>query len=74
MTIFQTQGFLWFWDCLLGYPKTMKIRDLKGNLTWRKLFMIVIDFIGKIFFQNDIYKLQEVFSEHRIRVFIILHI
>jgi hypothetical protein len=23
MRIFQTQGILWFWDFLLGYPKTV---------------------------------------------------
>jgi hypothetical protein len=70
MTIFQTQGFLWFWDFLLEYPKTIKFRDFQGSLTWKKLFMAVFEFIGQFFFQNDIYKLQEVFSEHEIRVFL----
>jgi hypothetical protein len=31
MNIFQAQGFPWFWDFLLGYPKTMKIRDLQES-------------------------------------------
>jgi hypothetical protein len=63
MTIFQTQGFLWSWDFLLGYPKTMKFRDLLGSLTWKKFFMNVFEFIGQFFFQNDVFKLKEVFSE-----------
>jgi hypothetical protein len=32
--------------------------------------MTVIEFIGQLFFQNDIYKLQKVFSEHEITVFL----
>jgi hypothetical protein len=31
--------------------------------------MIIFEFIGQFFFQNDVFKLQEVFLEHRIRVF-----
>jgi hypothetical protein len=47
----------------------MKFRDLQGSLTWKKFFMTVFEFIGQLFFQNDNFKLQEVFSEHEIRVF-----
>jgi hypothetical protein len=32
--------------------------------------MTVFEFIGKIFIQNDIFKLQEVFSELEIGVFL----
>jgi hypothetical protein len=50
---------------LLGSPKTMKFSDLQ------EIFMTVFEFIGQFFFQNDVVKLQEVFSEHEIcRVFI----
>jgi hypothetical protein len=31
--------------------------------------MTVFEFIGQFFFQNDVFKVQEVFSEHGIRVF-----
>jgi hypothetical protein len=40
-----------------------------GNLTWKKFFMTVFEFIWQFFFQNDVFNLQEVFSEHSIRVF-----
>jgi hypothetical protein len=33
--------------------------------------MTVFEFIQQFFFQNDIYQLQEVFSEHGIRVFLV---
>jgi hypothetical protein len=55
---------------LLGYPKTMKFRDLQRSLTWEKYCMTVFEFIGQFFFQNDFFKLQEVFSKHEIRVFL----
>jgi hypothetical protein len=32
------------------------------------LFMTIVEFVGQLFFQHDIFKLQEVFSEHGIRV------
>jgi hypothetical protein len=32
--------------------------------------MTVFELIGKYFFQSDVFKLQEVFSGHGIRVFI----
>jgi hypothetical protein len=31
----------------------------------------VFEFIGQLFFQNDVFKLQEVFSEHEIRLFLV---
>jgi hypothetical protein len=48
----------------------MKFRGLQGSLTWKKFFMTVFEFIGQYFFQNDVFKLQEVFSEYGIRVFL----
>jgi hypothetical protein len=32
--------------------------------------MTVFEFIGQFFFLNDVYKLQEVFSKHGIRLFL----
>jgi hypothetical protein len=55
---------------LLGCPKTMNFRDLQGSLSSKKLFMTVFEFIGQFFFQNDVFKLQGVFSELEIRVFL----
>jgi hypothetical protein len=55
---------------LLGCPKTIKFRDLQGSLSWEKFFMTVYEFIGQFFFQNDVFKLQKVFSELEIRVFL----
>jgi hypothetical protein len=53
---------------LFGYPKTIKFKDLLGSLTWKKFFMTVFEFIGQFFVQNDVFKLQEVFSDHGIRI------
>jgi hypothetical protein len=33
-------------------------------------FLVIFEFVGQFFFQNDVFKLQEVFSELEIRVFI----
>jgi hypothetical protein len=33
-------------------------------------FMVIFEFVGQFFFQNDVFKLQEVFSELEIRVFL----
>jgi hypothetical protein len=47
-----------------------------GNIIWMakmnkiKKTMTTFEFIGQFFFQNDIFKLQEIFSELRIRVFL----
>jgi hypothetical protein len=30
----------------------------------------MFEFVGQLFFQNDVFKLQEDFSEHEIRVFL----
>jgi hypothetical protein len=59
---------LWFWDFFLEYPKIMKFRDLLRSLTRKKFFMYNFEFIGHFFFQSDVFKLQDVFSEHGIRV------
>jgi hypothetical protein len=32
--------------------------------------MAIFEFVGQFFFQNDVFKLQEDFSEHGIRVFL----
>jgi hypothetical protein len=39
--------------------------DLEKN----KIFMSIFVFVGQFFFQNDVFKFQEVFSELGIRVF-----
>jgi hypothetical protein len=57
-------------DFLPEYPKTMKFRDLQGSPTLKTFFMTVLEFIGQFFSQNDVFKLQEVFAEHGIRVFL----
>jgi hypothetical protein len=36
----------------------------------QKFFMAIFEFFGQFFFQNDVFKLQEDFSEHGIRVFL----
>jgi hypothetical protein len=35
----------------------------------RKIFMTIVEFIGQFFFQNNVFKHQEIFSELEIRVF-----
>jgi hypothetical protein len=67
MKIFQASML---WDFMLGYPKTMKFRDLQGSLTWEKFSMAIFEFIRPFSFQNNVFKLQEVFSELAIRVFL----
>jgi hypothetical protein len=46
----------------------MKFRDLQGSLSLAKFFMAIFEFVGQFFFQNDVFQLQEDFSEHWIRV------
>jgi hypothetical protein len=48
----------------------MKLRDLQGSLTWEKFFMAFFEFIIQFAFQNDVFKLQKVFSELAIGVFL----
>jgi hypothetical protein len=48
----------------------MKFRDLQGSLSWEKFSMTVFEFIGHFFLQNEVFVLQEVFSELEIRVFL----
>jgi hypothetical protein len=55
---------------LLGCPKTMKFRNLQGSVSCEKFFITVFEFVGQSFFQNIVFKLQEVFSELEIRVFL----
>jgi hypothetical protein len=55
---------------LLGCPKTMKFRDLQGSLSCEKFFMAIFEFVGQFCFQNNVFKFQEDFSEHGIRVFL----
>jgi hypothetical protein len=62
--------FPWFWDFLLVWPKTMNIRDFQENLTWEKFFVTVFEYIGQFLLQNDVFKLQDVFSELMIRVYL----
>jgi hypothetical protein len=53
-----------------GFPKTMRFGDLQGSRTREKFFMTIFGFIGQFIFQNNVFKLQEVFSELEIRVFV----
>jgi hypothetical protein len=50
--------------------KTMKFRDLQRSYSWEKFFMAIFEFVGRFFFQNDFFKLQEDFAKHGIRVFL----
>jgi hypothetical protein len=36
----------------------------------RNFLMTIFEFIGQFYFQNDVFKLQEVFLEHGIRIFL----
>jgi hypothetical protein len=51
---------------VLGYP-SMKSQN-HGTPYVRKIFMTIFELVGQFFFQNDIFKLQEDFSELGIRV------
>jgi hypothetical protein len=51
---------------VLGYP-SMKSQNHGNPYTW-KIFMTIFELVGQFFFQNNIFKLQEDFSELRIRV------
>jgi hypothetical protein len=55
---------------MFGYPKTKKFRDLQGSLTREKFFMAIFELIRQFFFQNDVFKIQEIFLELAIRVFL----
>jgi hypothetical protein len=41
-----------------------------GNPCDQKIFMTIFEFIGQLFFQNDVFNLQEVLSELEIRIFL----
>jgi hypothetical protein len=40
------------------------------SLWWETFFITVFEIIGQFFFQNDVFNLQEVFSEHEVTVFL----
>jgi hypothetical protein len=48
----------------------MKFRYLQASLMWEEFFMPVFEFIEQFSLQNDVFKLQEVFSEQEIRFFL----
>jgi hypothetical protein len=48
---------------LFGYPKTIRFTELLGSLKREKFFITIFEFIAQFYFQNDIFELQEVFSE-----------
>jgi hypothetical protein len=64
------ENFSWFRDFLLGFSKTMKFRELQLSLAREKVSMTIFEFIAQFYFQNYAFKLQEVFSEIEIRVFL----
>jgi hypothetical protein len=64
------ENFSWFRDFLLGFSKNMKFRELWGSLAWEKSFMTIFEVIEQFYIQNYAFKLQEVFSELGIRVFL----
>jgi hypothetical protein len=53
-----------------GVRLSLKFRDFQKSLTWEKIFMAIFEFIRQLVIQNYVFKIQEVFSEHGIRVFI----
>jgi ubiquitin C-terminal hydrolase len=53
---------------VLGHP--CKKSQNYGNHYTLKMFMAIFEFVGQFFFQNDVFKLQEDFSEHEMRVFL----
>jgi hypothetical protein len=56
---------------LIGFLKQiLYAMQKKCVILVRKIFMTIFEFIRQLFFQNDVYKLQEEFSELEIRVFL----
>jgi hypothetical protein len=48
-----------------------KNRSINSKMVnFRGFFMTIFELIGKFYYQNDVFKLQEVFSELEIRVFL----
>jgi hypothetical protein len=48
-----------------------KNRSINSKMVnFRGFFMTIFEFIGKFYYPNDVFKLQEVFSELEIRVFL----
>jgi hypothetical protein len=54
---------------VLGYPNKKSLYH--ENPYARQLFMTIFEFIGRFYFQNDVLKLQIVFSELGIREFLL---
>jgi hypothetical protein len=52
----------------LEYP-SKKSQYHENPYTW-KIFMTIFEFVGQFFFQNDVFEIQEDFSELGIRVFL----
>jgi hypothetical protein len=60
-------------NCPTNTKTVMNIFQAKRfpwSLTLKKFFIIFFEFIGQFCFPNDVFKLQEVFSEQGIRVFL----
>jgi hypothetical protein len=53
----------WFWDFLLGYPKSRRFKDLQGSLACEIFLITFFEFIGQYYYQNDVFIFQEVISE-----------
>jgi hypothetical protein len=53
---------------VLGYP-SKKSQYHRNPYAW-KIVMTIFEFVGQFYFQNDVFKLQEDFSEHGIREFL----
>jgi hypothetical protein len=51
---------------VLGYP-----RKKSQNYEKKNFFMTIFELVRHFFFQNDVFKLQEDFSELGIRVFLV---
>jgi hypothetical protein len=74
------QKWSWFFFChvrlpceslnliFLEYP-SKKSQYHRNPYTW-KIFMTIFKFVGQFFFQNDVFKLQEDFSELGLIVFL----
>jgi hypothetical protein len=64
-----------FKKLFVGYPQkyTIMADQFKMSANYvaanqLNFYMTIFEFIGQFFFQNDVFKLQEVFSELKIRV------
>jgi hypothetical protein len=55
-------------DSKIGSSLSVKGPAIAVHAICQKIFMAIFEFFGQFFFQNDVFKLQEDFSEHGIRV------